>query len=120
MKMIFKIFGLSRKACIVSGILFAAIICMVVLHGEALGAKMGTPPAITIGDEDTPDSDAQQGDYFTTGSNDEDVRRVQGEPDNKFFDGERKIWYYGDDAVYFNFHGEVVGIDNKSGKLKFR
>ena len=98
----------------------AIIISLLVLHGEALGARMGTPPAITIGDEGTSDTDAQQGDSFTTGSSDEDVRRVQGEPDDKFFDGERKIWYYGKDAVYFNFHGEVVGVENNSGNLKFR
>lgn len=62
----------------------------------------------------------KQGDYFTIDSTPDDVRRVEGEPDEMFDDGRRKVWYYGKDAVYFTYYGKVVGVDNNSGKLKFQ
>ena len=64
--------------------------------------------------------DGQQGNYFTLDSTQEDVVRIQGEPDSKFFDGRYFIWYYGKDDVYIDFYGRVVGADNNSGNLMFR
>ena len=60
------------------------------------------------------------GDYFTIDSTDEDVRRVQGEPDEKFTDGDKRVWYYGKDAIYFDAYGRVSDVQNYSGNLKFK
>lgn len=96
--------------------------CMVSVPCSDLLARDVPPPSITIteGEIDAGASAAPQGEYFTIGSPQEDVERIEGKPDDKFFDGRRMIWYYGQDAVYIDFYGKVDGIENNSGKLKFR
>lgn len=59
-----------------------------------------------------------KGEHFTIGSYKDDIERIQGEPDEKYFDGDEMVWYYGPDAVYFDFYGRIRGVDNKDGKLK--
>lgn len=100
----------------------AAVTVLMLPQTGALCATERPPADIVITEKEIADADAGDtaGDYFTIDSQQEDVRRIQGEPDDKFFDGRYFIWYYGEDDVYFNFYGEVVGADNKSGKLKFR
>lgn len=100
--------------------LFFAVICITALSGEGWCVRVGTPATITITAEEADDSGGPQGDYFTIDANDDDVRRIQGEPDNKFFDGENEVWYYDGDAVYFDPYGRVVSVKNDSGNLKFR
>lgn len=106
-------------------IVAAAIIgyCVTALSGGDVLAEERPQPIIEISDQeiaDAPasDKDEQKGDYFSIDSDKDDVARIQGEPTEKFFDGRNMVWYYGDDVVYFNYYGRVVGADNKSGKLK--
>ena len=102
----------------------AIVICSAMVCCKQLLAKEPPPPDIVITGQEiasTSDNIAVQGkDYYTIDSEMDDVRRIQGEPDDKFFDGRYKVWYYGKDAVYFNYYGKVVGAENKSGNLKFR
>jgi|GEM_PF-5675242 hypothetical protein len=103
----------------------AALIIWVSFGIFVTGGSCATerPPAdIVITEQEIADAGGGDGsgDYFTIDSQQADVQRIQGEPDSKFFDGRYFIWYYGQDDVYFNFYGEVVGADNKSGKLKFK
>ena len=103
-------------------ILGVAMIAIAVFTG-ALSAAQRPPADIVITSDEianAPGGDSQQGDYFTIDSQQEDVVRIMGEPDSKFFDGRYFIWYYGKDDVYIDFYGRVVGADNNSGNLKFR
>ena len=103
-------------------VIVVAACCMVSAPCADLLARDVPPPSITITEDEIADSPsaAPQGDYFTIGSQQEDVERIQGEPDDKFWDGRRMIWYYGEDAVYIDFYGRVDGVENSSGKLEFR
>jgi hypothetical protein len=99
------------------------VIAVVIICAGMLSAAQKPPADIVITSDEianAPGSDSQQGDYFTIDSQQEDVVRIMGEPDSKFFDGRYFIWYYGKDDVYIDFYGRVVGADNNSGKLKFR
>ncbi len=101
-----------------------AAAAVVIICAGILSAGQRPPADIVITSDEIANApaggDGQQGDYFTLDSTQEDVVRVQGEPDSKFFDGRYFIWYYGKDDVYIDFYGRVAGADNNSGKLKFR
>lgn len=88
---------------------------------EAYAIQESPRPIVELSENETvtPD-DGREKDYFTIDSTPDDVRRLQGEPDDMFDDGRRKVWYYGKDAVYFNYYGKVMDVDNNSGKLKFQ
>lgn len=103
-------------------VILAAVICVAIVSCGELYAKPqeSSIEYITGDDEVAAKSKMTGGDYFTIDSTDEDVRRVQGEPDNKFFDGDRRVWYYGKDAVYFDVYGKVVDVQDYSGNLKFK
>ncbi len=114
---------MSRPDHILTFLLTVGICVNSPIGKEAYAAQR--PPAdIVITDQEIADAsssdDSSGGDYFSLDSQQADVQRIQGEPDSKFFDGRYFIWYYGQDDVYFNFYGEVVGADNNSGKLKFK
>ena len=100
----------------------ALFICVAMISCGELYARpqASSIEYITGDDEVTAKSKMAGDDYFTIDSTDEDVRRVQGEPDDKFFDGDRRVWYYGKDAVYFNVYGKVVDVQDYSGNLKFK
>jgi hypothetical protein len=103
--------------------IFSAAAAAVIICAGTLFAAQRPPADIVITSDEiakAPGGDSRQGDYFTLDSTQEDVVRVQGEPDSKFFDGRYFIWYYGKDDVYIDFYGRVVGADNNSGNLKFR
>ena len=99
-----------------------AVVAVVICAGMLSAAQRPPADIVITSDEiaNAPGGDDQQGDYFTIDSTQEDVVRIQGEPDSKFFDGRYFIWYYGKDDVYIDFYGRVVGADNNSGNLKFR
>lgn len=101
-----------------------AVAAAVIICAGMLFAAQRPPADIVITSDEIANAptggDGQQGDYFTLDSTQEDVTRIMGEPDSKFFDGRYFIWYYGKDDVYIDFYGRVVGADNNSGKLKFR
>jgi hypothetical protein len=107
------------------GIFVIAVItvCVAGLNvGSSFAADKPLPEveitAEEIADTPTPMVPQQQGEHFTIGSTKDDVERIQGKPDEKYFDGNNMIWYYGKDAVYFDFYDRVNGVDNKSGNLK--
>ena len=122
MKISIEVFGLRRKIGVVAGLLSAAFISIAMVSCGELQAKpqASSIEYITGDDEVTQKGNMANGDFFSIDSTDEDVRRVQGEPDEKFFDGDRRVWYYGKDAVYFDVYGRVVDVQDYSGKLKFK
>lgn len=103
---------------------YLASIAAVVMCAGMVTAAERPPADIVITSDEIAGAPAggagQQGDYFTLDSTQEDVVRIMGEPESKFFDGRYFIWYYGKDDVYIDFYGRVAGADNNSGKLKFR
>ena len=54
--------------------------------------------------------------YFSVGSTQEEVRKIQGTPTKIFLD----TWHYDYDSVDFDGSGRVIGYSNNSGKLKVR
>jgi hypothetical protein len=102
--------------------LMVAGCCMIIFAGGQVRAGSDSHPIILTEEEiaNAPVSDqgGQSGERFTIDSTKDDVERIQGVPDEKYFDGQDMVWYYGNDAVYFNFYGRVAGVDNKSGNLK--
>ena len=122
MKISVEVFNSHRKISIISKLFLAAIFSMVMIPCGELHARdqASSIEYLTGDDEASAKNKMTNGDYFTIDSTDEDVRRVQGEPDEKFFDGDRRVWYYGHDAIYFDVYGKVVDVQDYSGNLKFK
>ena len=122
MKMSIEVFKLRRKPGAVSGLFLITFISIAVMSCGDLCAKDQASSIEYLSDEGEVSAKHKMAgnDYFTIDSTDEDVRRIQGEPDDKFYDGDRRVWYYGKDAVYFDLYGKVVDVQDYSGNLRFK
>ncbi len=119
----------TKLACIILGIVVAAIVIVNLQPKEQPSVviiEREKAPIISISSESKEQNSHKKEDknfsilqspykdFFSLGSKEKDVIRVQGIPEKRF----GRVWHYGLSRVFFNQEGEVIGYDNFDGQLR--